>query len=203
MGRQLGEVMRGGWLALALCACGPASGPPASAPAASGSATAAGSEVGAGRAVGIGRHSAAADHLNVDVPLVASSRDDRFTKHRGGTDVILGARPKLPFYNVAFPLDDAETAIAATYDHLVRVDLRTGKTRWKQPLEGYPEITLSPDGQYFVVSEDQKGLLLHSTNHGRVLAELALDEKHRETRVAFNASGKRLAYPDYQAGEMV
>ncbi|MBW2459318.1 MAG: hypothetical protein JRI68_32800, partial [Deltaproteobacteria bacterium] len=36
-----------------------------------------------------------------------------------------------------------------------------------------------------------------------VLAGLALDEKHRETRVAFSPSGKRLAYPDHQAGEMV
>lgn len=196
--------MRAGWLALALVACGPAAGTPASAPAASGSATAAaGSAVGAGQTVGIGRHSAAADYLNVDVPLVASSRDDQLTHHRGGTDVTLGARPALPFYNTAYPLDDGETAIAATYDHVIRIDLRTGKQRWQQPQEGYPDITVSPDGQHFVVSEDRRGLLLHSVKHGRLLAELALDDKHRDTRVAFDRAGKRLAYPDYQAGELV
>ena len=125
--------MRLGWLALALLGCGPATTAPAGTPPAGSAEPPGGAQPNA--AVGVGRHGVAAAHLNVDLPWVASSRDDRFTVHRGGTVVALGARSTIPRYNIALPLDDGETAIAADYDQLVRFDLRTGKTRWERQTE--------------------------------------------------------------------
>ncbi len=197
-------MSRAAWLAVILAACGPASvgGPTAPAGQATGAASAVPKGVPA-RALAVGRHGRSAAYLNADVAWVPSSRDDRFTAHRGGSRVTLGSLPPVSYYNVVLPLEDGKTAIAANYDWMERVDLRTGRKQWRRKLEGYPKLDVSPDGQHFVVSKDGRGLFLHSTKHGRMLAELVLDKEHREGTVAFSPTGKRLAYPDYQAGEIV